>query len=87
MAKKQNIWVTQHPDGGWQKKKENSNRSSGKFPTQKDAIDSAIDQAKREGVEVIIQDRHGKIRSKDGYGNDPTSPKDKEHLLASLKKA
>ena len=78
-TKNDNIWVTQHPDGGWQKKKENSDRASRIFPTQKEAIDSAIEQAKREGVEVIIQDRHGKIRSKDSYGNDPERIKDTEH--------
>ena len=77
--KKQNIWVTQHPDGGWQKKKENSNRSSGKFETQKEAINSAVEQAKREGTEVIVQGKDGKIRSKDSYGKDPNPPKDKEH--------
>jgi len=77
--KKENIWVTQHPDGGWQKKKENSERSSGKFPTQKEAINSAIEQAKKERVEVIIQGEDGKIRSKDSYGNDPCPPRDKKH--------
>jgi hypothetical protein len=76
---KQNIWVTKHPDGGWQKKKENSDRASGVFPTQKDAIDSAVTQAKREHLEVIVQGTNGKIRSKDSYGNDPNPPKDKEH--------
>jgi hypothetical protein len=78
-TKKENIWVTQHPDGGWQKKKENRERSSGKYPTQKEAIDSAVEQAKKEGVEVIVQGKDGKIRSKDSYGNDPNPPKDKEH--------
>jgi hypothetical protein len=78
-TKKENIWVTQHPDGGCQKKKENSERSSGKYPTQKEAINSAVEQAKKEGVEVIVQGKDGKIRSKDSYGNDPNPPKDKEH--------
>lgn len=77
--KKTNIWVTQHPEGGWQKKKENSDRSSGKFDTQKEAIESAVEQAKREGTEVIVQGKDGKIRSKDSYGKDPNPPKDKEH--------
>lgn len=47
--------------------------------TQKDAIDSAIDIAKNQGSEVIVHGRDGRIRSKDSYGNDPCSPKDKEH--------
>jgi hypothetical protein len=78
-SKKPNIWVTQHTNGGWQTKRENSDRASGKFPTQKDAIDSAISQAKKDGVEVIVQGKDGKIRSKDSYGRDPNPPKDKEH--------
>jgi len=77
--KKDNIWVTQHPEGGWQKKKENSDRASEIFDTQKDAIASAVEQAKREGIEVIVQGKDGKIRSKDSYGNDSNPPKDKEH--------
>lgn len=76
---KKNIWVTQHPDGGWQKKKENSERSSGIFQTQKEAITSAVEQAKREQVEVIVQGEDGRIRSKDSYGKDPNPPRDTEH--------
>lgn len=78
-SNKPNIWVTQHPDGGWQTKREQSDRASGKFETQQDAINSAITTAKRDGVEVIVQGKDGKIRSKDSYGNDPLPPKDKEH--------
>ena len=77
--KKQNIWVTQHSDGGWQKKKENHERASERFTTQKEAINSAIIQAKNEGVEVIVQGENGKIRSKDSYGPDPITIKDTEH--------
>ena len=77
--KKQNIWVTQHPEGGWQQRREKGVRASGVYGTQQDAISAAIFQAKRDGVEVIVQGRDGKIRSKDSYGNDPNPPKDKEH--------
>lgn len=78
-SKKPNIWVTQHPEGGWQTKRENSDRASEKFPTQQDAINRAISQAEKDGVEVIVQGRDGKIRSKDSYGKDPNPPKDTEH--------
>lgn len=79
MTKKANIWVTQHATGGWQTKKENSERASTVTKTQKEAIQVAITQAKKEHVEVIVQGTDGKIRSKDSYGNDPNPPKDKEH--------
>jgi hypothetical protein len=78
-SKKPNIWVTQHPDGGWQIRRENADRASGRFPTQQDAINNAIPAATRDGVEVIVQGKDGKIRSKDSYGKDPNPPKDTEH--------
>jgi hypothetical protein len=78
-ATKPNIWVTRHPEGGWQTKRENSDRASKRHRTQKDAINSAIAQGKKDGVEVIIQGRDGKIRSKDSYGQDPIHPRDREH--------
>ncbi len=78
-SKKPNIWVTKHPDGGWQTKRENNERASSKHTTQKDAIDKATTQAKKDGVEVIVQGKDGKIRSKDSYGNDPNPPEDEEH--------
>ena len=55
--KKDNLWVTKHPDGGWQKKKENSDRASGIFDTQKDAITSAIEQAKRKAPKLLSKGR------------------------------
>jgi hypothetical protein len=73
------IRVNQHPDGGWQTKKEGTERASGKFETKKDAVVAAVQQAKREGTEVIVQGKDGKIQSKDSYGKDPNPPKDKEH--------
>lgn len=79
MSNKKNIWVTQNPKGGWQAKREKSDRALGIFSTQKEAIDKAIDQAKKDGVDVITQGEDGKIRSKDSYGNDPSSRKDTEH--------
>lgn len=78
-SKKPNIWISPHPDGGWQKKHGGSDRASGKFDNKPDAVQSGKDQAKREGVELIIQGKDGKIQSKDSYGKDPNPPKDKEH--------
>ena len=79
MGKKPNIWITQHSDGGWQSKREKAKKALGIFNTQTEAIQNAIKQAKRDGVEVIVQGRDGKIRSKDSYGNDPSDIKDTEH--------
>lgn len=77
MAKKDHH-VTPHPDGGWQDKKEGAKRASSRHPTQKEAIDRARESARRERTEVVIHDRHGRIRDSDSYGNDPCPPKDKK---------
>ena len=47
--------------------------------TQAEAENSAIRLAKIDGTEVVVHGRDGKIRSKDSYGNDPRSIKDREH--------
>jgi len=77
MAKK-NQWVTVHPKG-WAVKGEGNARATKVTKTQKEAIIIAKRIAKNQESELYIQDREGKIRSKDSYGNDPCPPKDKEH--------
>ena len=76
---KPNIWVNPHPDGGWQQKHEGSDRASRKSDKKSDILGPAKEQAKREGVELIVTDSKGVIQSKDSYGKDPNPPKDKEH--------
>jgi len=77
MAKK-NQWVTKHPKG-WAVKGEGNKRATKITKTQKEAINIAKKIAKNQKSELYIQNREGKIRSKDSYGNDPCPPKDKEH--------
>jgi len=77
MAKK-NQWVTIHPNG-WAIKGEGNKRATKVTKTQKEAIDIAKKIAENQKSELYIQNREGKIRSKDSYGNDPYPPKDKEH--------
>lgn len=73
-----NQWVS--PRGNkWAVHREGSQRDTKLFDTQQEAIQSANQTAKNQGVEVIVQGRNGKIRSKDSYGNDPCPPRDKEH--------
>lgn len=56
----------------------NKNVSS-KHRTQQNAINAAIQNAKKEHSEVVIHGRNGRIRDKDSYGNDPCPPKDTKH--------
>lgn len=79
MNEKKDYHVTPHPDGGWQVKKEGADRASSRHETQEGAIDQAREQARRDGVEVVIHRPDGTIRDKDSYGPDPNPPKDKKH--------
>jgi hypothetical protein len=75
---KKNQWVIVHPKG-WAVKGEGNKRATKVTKTQKEAIDIAKKIAENQKSELYIQNREGKIRSKDSYGNDPCPPKDKEH--------
>jgi len=66
--------VTPHPDGGWQGKKGGAKRASFRTETQAEARERAIEQGKREGLEVSVHGKDGKIREKNSYGNDPYPP-------------
>lgn len=80
MAKKRDIHVIPHKDG-WATKKEGAQRVGVTTGTQKQSIERARDQAKREKVDVVIHGRDNKIRDSDSYGSDPNPnpPKDKRH--------
>jgi len=77
MAKK-NQWVTVHPKG-WAIKGEGNKRATKVTKTQKEAIGIAKKIAENQKSELYVQNRKGKIRSKDSYGHDPDPPKDREH--------
>lgn len=73
-----NQWVSPRNDG-WGVKGEGNTKDTKHFHTQKEAQEYAIQIAKNQGSEVIIQGKNGRIVSKDSYGNDPCPPKDTEH--------
>ena len=75
---KKDIHVIKHKEG-WATKKEGAGRVGVVTDTQRQAIERARDQAKREQVEVVIHGRDNKIRDSDSYGRDPNPPKDKKH--------
>ena len=63
----------------WAVKPEGAERAGSVHSTQREAIDVARDRAIRDRSEVVIHDRHGRIRDKDSYGNDPFPPRDTKH--------
>lgn len=75
---KKDIHVVPHTDG-WATKKEGADRAGVVVDTQREAVERAREQAKRERVEVVIHRKDGTIRDSDSYGNDPNPPKDKKN--------
>lgn len=69
-----NQWVVNNEDG-WAVRGENNSRVTAVFRTQEEARLKAVGIAKNQQSEVIIQNREGKIRQKNSYGNDPFPPK------------
>jgi hypothetical protein len=72
-----NFWVVENPGGGWNVKEESIEDPVSHHDTQAAAIRAAhpllIDTG---GGELIVQDRHGRIRQKDTIGrHDPYPPK------------
>jgi hypothetical protein len=69
---------TQHVvprDGGWAIKGAGSKKATKVFSTQSEAIQAGRDIARRQGSELLIHGRDGRIRKKDSYGKDPFPPK------------
>lgn len=63
----------------WAVKKEGAEKAGSLHPTQGEAIEVGRDRAIRDRGELVIHDRHGRIRDKDSYGHDPCPPKDTKH--------
>lgn len=70
-----NQHVTQTKDGNWQVKGEGNSRATAVYPTQREARAKAIDIAKKQGSEMLLHGKDGKIRERNTYGKDPFPPK------------
>ena len=60
---------------GWDVKRGGSIRASGHYRTKQEAIDAGRIMSRREGGELIIHNKDGKIGRRDGHGNDPFPPR------------
>jgi hypothetical protein len=64
------------PNGGkWSVRRAGSDRASGTYSTQREAIDRAIDLARNQQTELYIHGRDGRIRERSSFGQDPNPPK------------
>lgn len=73
MAKKNQHVVPR--EGGWAIKGAGSARATRIFSTQREAIQAGRAIARRQGSELLIHGRDGRIREKNTYGKDPFPPK------------
>jgi hypothetical protein len=76
-----NRHVVPNPDGGWDVKKPDAQRSSSHQPTQAEAINRAREIVQNAGGgEVVTHGRDGRIRDSDTIapGNDPNPPRDRK---------
>lgn len=62
-------------NGSWSVRSAGASRASGTFSTQKEAVDAARDIARKQGSELYIHGKDGRIRERSTYGKDPFPPK------------
>lgn len=74
MTKRQNQHVVP-TKGGWAIKGAGSSRATKVYGTQKQAIQRGREIAKRQGSELLIHGRDGRIREKKTYGRDRQPPR------------
>jgi len=78
MARKHDVHVTKTPTGSrWRVSQGGATIST--HHTQSNAVDAARREAKRDGVDLVTHGRDGRIRSKDSFGRDPMSQRNREH--------
>ncbi len=70
MARTPNITIEPRPDGRWAVQKDGTRRASKLFDRQTDAEARGRAQAKREGAELVVKGRDGRIKRRDSHGRD-----------------
>jgi hypothetical protein len=67
--------VVHNPNGGWDVKREGSERSSGHFDNKQNAVDAGRTISQNQSTELFIHGMDGRIQSRDSHGHDPYPPK------------
>ena len=61
-------------DGKWAVRRTGAVRVTQRFDTQGEAIEAGRDIARKQGTELYIHGRDGRIRERSSYGSDPFPP-------------
>ncbi len=69
--------VVHNPDGGWDVKRNGSQRISAHEKTKGEAIEIGRRISRNQGTELVIHGMNGRIQKLDSHGNDPLPPRDK----------
>lgn len=67
--------IVPHPDGGWDVKRGGGQRATSHHDTKREAIDAGRSVSGRQGTELRIHNKDGRISSSDSHGSDPFPPK------------
>ncbi len=78
MSRKAHHVVPDPNKGGWNVKKEGSERASKHFDKKNDAVDWAREVSKNQSSELIVHRKDGTIERKDSHGKDPVPPRDRD---------
>lgn len=60
---------------GWSVRSSGAKRASRTFTSQKEAIEVARQKAKKQGTELYLHGRDGRIRERSSFGTNPHPPK------------
>ena len=70
--------VVPNPNGGWDVKRNNAQRSSLHAETKAEAVRAGRQISRNQGTEFIIHGKDGRIHNPDSHGNDPCPPRDRK---------
>ena len=79
MPRKKSVHISLNKGGGRKWKVTKNSIALSTHNTQKAAEHAGRSIAKKTHTELVTHGTDGKIRSKDSFGNDPSSIRDKEH--------
>lgn len=74
MKTNKNVFVVKHGEN-WATRISGNERVSKVFDTQREAIAAGRQAAINNQSELVIQNKHGRFREKNSYGNDPIKTK------------
>ena len=60
---------------GWAVQTDGTKRAASLHLKKADAVDAGRAQARRQGAELVIKGKDGRIQKRDSHGNDPKSSK------------